>query len=244
MNSRDEDQTNMGTPLRNVLKRIKASEDGSKIWDKEQKEMLLFKIEELLKKLKRAKRRKSSDASPHDARNMSIEVLVAVMHSLIWMPDIHEERLLQPLYTLMDALVDFQKGRDPSLFSRSPKGRGRKVEPTDRRMMRIIAASATEVLMKSGLSLNDATSWVARRLNKAGWSKTGTDKKIKPGTVARWRDDQVEAIRRDKHVEPLWFLFKGYQKVKVSSKADAEKLAQNLINWLTDNYFLSIEDSS
>ncbi len=243
MNSRDEDQTNMGTPLRSELKRMKPSEDGSKIWDEEHKERLLFEIEELLRKLEETNLCKPSKASPQDARNMSIQVLEAIIHSLIWMPDIHEERLLQPLSALRSALVDFQEGRDPSLFSRSSEGRGRKVEPTDRQMMRAIAASATELLMKSGLSLENATSWVARRLNKAGWSRTGTDKTIYPKTVARWRDDQVEAIRRDKHAGPFPVLFKGYQNVEVSSKADAEKLAQNLINWLTDIYFLSIEDS-
>ena len=83
MNPRGENQANMGTPLHSGRKGMKASEDGSKIWDKEEKEILLFEIEKWLKNLAYAKRRKSSDASPQDARAMTIGVLGAVIGNYI-----------------------------------------------------------------------------------------------------------------------------------------------------------------
>lgn len=242
MKRRHEKQKGMGTPLRNQLKRMEVSGDGSKVWDKKHKEQLLFEIERLLEKLTQSKNLGPDPATPRKARDRTIYVLDAVIHSLIWMPDIREDRLLQSLSALRDALVDFQKGRDHSLFSRPPHRGGRKIDSTDRKMMQLIAASAMEILMNGGHTRRSASSRVAAKLDKAGW-KRSQHQTIEAGTVARWRDNQIEAIRRGDNQGPFPGLFRGYQNMDVSSSANAEERANELLDWLNQDYFLQDDDS-
>ena len=106
----------------------------------------------------------------------------AVAHFL-WVRNENPE-LAAPFLTLLTSFRDLEQGVEPPLFSTSPNLKERD-RSSQRKHLQMLAAVALEVLMKTGVLLEEAGREVASAVND--WPGFQAQK-VTWGTVRNWRD--------------------------------------------------------
>lgn len=139
----------------------------------------------------------------------------AVAHQLCAVIDfLHEfdepkkEGLTYPLHNLLNGLIHLDDGIPSPLF-KFTRPRGQQAEDIFRASIRVYSAATMELLMQSGLSLQDATKQVARALNRGGLKKLQRRDPIQSSTVTSWREKLRRGAGEDS--SDFWEIVKAYQ---------------------------------
>jgi hypothetical protein len=101
--------------------------------------------------------------------------------------EVGSDDLLAPLVSLTAALADLDNGIPTPLLTIVEQKAGRHPERTAQQAIRVYAAIAMDLLMKSGLPVKAAARRVAGRLDRLGVT-TSFGRRVTPNTVKNWRD--------------------------------------------------------
>jgi hypothetical protein len=128
---------------------------------------------------------------PDKHRLAAMFALKAVLNFIMRSDELRAPKLMSCLLDLWAALVDLERGAEPSLLKLKPK-RSRRPDSSDREMMKGAAAAAMSLLMKIGQTREEAARRVANELCRNG-VKLGGHRQLRWGTVASWRDQARRA---------------------------------------------------
>jgi hypothetical protein len=156
-----------------------------------------------------------AQAATEDSREPVMVALRAMVDFVEAVPGWERLNLSSPVWTLLGALSDLDRGYVVSMLKPNPAVRNRKPDPTLRKVIKAYAAFGVDILRYSGLSTTDACRVVARELVRSrifpdsrsitltsklikGWRYRMT--KLPPADQSRhlW-----EALRREVPEQPL-----------------------------------------
>ena len=160
----------------------------------------------------------------HGGRLAAIVALDAVLDFLGHIPEVREEKLHEPVANLKQALLDYEHGLNPTLFNRPPwESGGRPPDPSDREVLKAVAASAMELYMRAGHDRKAAAGKVARYLKGP---------EITADKVADWRDHAKAGLPSEDRDADLYEFLVARQ----VGYAEHEAIAQQILNWFTARY--------
>ena len=170
-------------------------------------------------------------------REAAVYQLCALIEFLHEFEEPKKEGLTYPLLNLVNALSHLDEGI-PSVLFKFTRRRGQQAEDTHRAFIRIYAAATMELLMRSGLSLQEATKQVAQILDKEGLKRLQRKDAIEPTTVTYWREKLRRGNGEDS--DDFWEIVRTYRPL-IDDPPDG--LRPMLIASLRDVVRTSIQDA-
>lgn len=117
-----------------------------------------------------------------------IDALVAIRRFFEVDRAVFKEGVMEPIGTIMAALLDVTNGASPPLFASSKRSeKGRPKDASRNAALAAVAGACAELLHRCGIPLGDACKHVVRELGKAKFTHTTYKKAITPITIKHWR---------------------------------------------------------
>jgi hypothetical protein len=140
-------------------------------------------------------------AKTEDSREQVMMALRAVVDFIEAVPGWERLNLSSPIWTLLGALSDLDRGQVVSMLKPNPAVRNRKPDPTLRKVVKGYAAFGIDILRNSGLSTTEACRVVASVLGRSRISLGG--RPATPSLVKGWRDRMTKLPPTDQS-RHLW----------------------------------------
>jgi hypothetical protein len=153
---------------------------------------LQLTFRQLKSRLQRAKTR-----SRQNSRKGAVAALEAFLHLIGSIPKLDNEHLQTPIWPLMMALKDLEKGRIAPMLRPSPGVRHRAAESWMRKLIKSFVVLYIEALYKAGMSLEEASRFVAKLLESRSFRVGGRLETQAWKTVSGWRDRIPKLARSD-----------------------------------------------
>jgi hypothetical protein len=124
----------------------------------------------------------------HNSREGVITAVTAVFRFVSSIPEFDDQHLGTPLWTLVVALKDLDRGRVAQWLKQSPGVKSRVVDSWMRKMIKANAIATVDMLSRSGMKQETACRLVAKELEDASFRIGGRRGTPSWKTVKSWRD--------------------------------------------------------